>query len=73
MKGDPVKINRLSDEDIQKKINKLLDEYPVLKRIDPTEYDDCAHCASYQIGRQYGDEIWDAWDELQDLYYLLDK
>ena len=69
-----MRINHLSDEDIQKKINKLLDEYPVLKRIDPNDYDDdCVICAGYEISREYGDEIGDAWEELQDLYFLLDK
>lgn len=69
-----MKINRLSDKDIQKKINKLLYEYPVLKRIDPADYDDdCVICAGCEISRQYGNEIGDAWEELQDLYFLLDK
>lgn len=69
-----MKINHLSDEDIQKKIDELLTEYPVLKRIDPDDFDDdCIICAGFQIHRQYGDEVANAWNELQDLYYLLDQ
>lgn len=69
MKGDPVKINRLSNEDIEKRIHEILKDFPVLKGIDPADYC-CGSCVFNDIGQQHGWDAADAWDELQDLEFL---
>lgn len=67
-------INRLSDEDIQKKITELLAEWPVLKSITPDNYCDCCvSCTKVDIAYDYSWPVADAWEELQDLYYLLSE
>lgn len=65
-----MKINHLSNEDIQKKIDELVAKYPVIESIDPSEYC-CSGCAGHSMMDEHGLEVVDAWFELQDLYYLL--
>ena len=66
-----MKINHLSDEDIQKKIDEIYKEFPALKGYEPSS--SCAGCVSWDVGDRFGWDAADAWDELQDLYFLLDK
>lgn len=66
------KVNHLSNEDIRKRISEILAEYPAVGRINPSDFAcDCSGCTVAVIATEYSWPVARAWDELQDLYYLL--
>lgn len=67
-----MKINRISEEHLQNRVDEILKEFPVLKSIDPAD-SCCSSCVFNDIGQEHGWNAADAWEELQSLYFLLDK
>ena len=67
-----MKINHISEEHLQNRVNEILEEFPKLKGFDPSDFC-CGGCAYSDIGHEYGWAAADAWEELQSLYFLLDK
>lgn len=60
---------RLTETELQAKIDAILAEFPALKGYDPSS-SCCAGCASTEVVRELGWAAANAWDELQDLYFL---
>lgn len=62
-------IVHLTEEQLQEKIDKILAEFPALTAYDPST-SCCSGCARSEVARDLGWDAADAWDELQDYYFL---
>lgn len=61
---------RHTNEELQDKINEILAKYHFLASVNPAEYC-CIGCVHTGIGKEYGWDAADAWEELQDCRFLL--
>jgi hypothetical protein len=67
--ADPRVIHKTTEE-LRAEVDAILREHPKLATVDPTEFC-CSGCVQHDIAAVYGYEASDAWQKLEELYFLL--
>lgn len=57
-------------EELRAEVAEILREHPKLASVDPSEFC-CSGCVQHDIAEAWGWDAADAWERLQDLYFLL--